>query len=194
MFAMSRPRPSASKRALRRLLACAATALVAASTPSSPSAAAAVDPVSAARAKAQDGRYDEAIAGYRAILAAEPRNSDARAGLVDVFVWSGQLDLADRELDIGLAYDRSSPALMARRARVLHVRGDVALGRGYLARAESAHPHDRDLQALGDRMWLGEGRLRMRNDFFPPGRDDLPTVELSVHQRVGRLLVGARSE
>jgi len=128
------------------------------------------------------------------VLAAEPRNSDARAGLVDVLIWSGQLDLADRELDIGLAYDRNAPALLARRARVLHLRGDIGLGRGYLARAERAWPRDGDLMALGDRMWLGEARVRMRNDFFPHGWDDLPTVELSVQQHIGRFLLGVRTE
>lgn len=175
----------------KALLACVATLLALAG---SAHVEAAEDRVSLARAQAHAGRYDEAIAAYRAILAAEPRNADARAGLVDVLIWTGQLDLADRELDIGLAYDREVPALLARRARVLHLRGDIALGRQYLARAERAWPNDADLQALGDRMWLGEGRVRIRNDFFPPGWDDLPTVELSLQQHVGRFLLGVRTE
>lgn len=152
------------------------------------------DLVEAARVEAHAGRYDEAIARYRAILQKDPRNADARAGLVDVLIWTGQLDLADRELDIGLAYDRSVPALMARRARVLKLRGDIALGRTWLDRAEHALPNDTDLRDLGDRMWRGEGRFRMRNDFFPPGWDDLPTAELSLQQHVGRALLGVRTE
>lgn len=184
---MSRARSSF----LALLLACVATTFVAGA------GAAGIrteDRIALARSQAQQGRFDEAIAGYRAILAAEPRNSDARSGLVDALIWSGQLDLADRELDIGLAYDREVPALLARRARVLHLRGDFALGRKYLARAERVWPNDTDLQSLGDRMWRGEGRYRMRNDFLPSGWDDLPTAELSLQQRLGRALLGVRTE
>ncbi len=148
----------------------------------------------AARGLAHAERFEEAIDRYHALLAGDPRNADARAGLVDALIWSGRLDEADRELDVGLAYERDVPALLARRARVLHLRGEVALGRPYLERAERARPGDDDLRVLGDRMWLGEARFRLRQDFYPQGWDDLPSAEASVLQRLGRALIGVRSE
>lgn len=171
-----------------------ASLLAALAAPRLGHAAQAVDPFRVAQDHARAGRWDEAMATYRAMLATDPRNVDARAGLVDVLIWDRQFDAADRELDVGLTLAPKAPALLSRRARLLHLRGDTARGRPYLDRAEQLAPADDELLLIGDRMWLGEARLRVRNDFFPKGWDDLPAAELSVLQRAGRFVFGARTE
>jgi len=124
----------------------------------------------------------------------DEHDAEARAARIDRLIWAREFDEADRQLDAALSLDPNAPALLARRARLLHFRGDTASGRPYLARAEALSPRDLDFRNLGDRMWLGEARLRARRDLFPEGFDDIPTWELSVLQRVGRALLGARSE
>ncbi len=135
------------------------------------------------------------IDDYRAALTHDPRDVDARAALIDRLIWSGQYDEADRTIDVGLTLSPGSAPLLARRAQLLHFRGDTASGRPYLKRAEALAPHDLDIRTLGDRMWLGEARMRMRRDVFPAGwPSDVTTWELWVLQRVGRAMLGVRTE
>lgn len=134
------------------------------------------------------------IEDYRAKVAENPRDLEARAALISRLIWDRQFDAADRELDAALAIAPRDPALLARRAQLLHFRGLTGDGRPYLAKAEARAPYDIDIRTLGDRMWLGEARLRARREFFPKPWDDIPTWELSIYQRLGRAMIGVRTE
>ncbi len=136
----------------------------------------------------------ETIDDVRAAVENNPRDLEARAALISRLIWAREFDAADRELDAALAIAPNDPALLARRAQLLHFRGLTGDGRPYVARAEARAPYDIDIRTLGDRMWLGEARLRARHDFFPSGYDDIPTWELSIYQRLGRAMIGARTE
>jgi len=134
------------------------------------------------------------IDDYRAAIEKNPRDSDSRAALIDRLIWAREFDAAEREIDIGLTLDPQSPALLARRARLLHFSGNTAAGRPYLKRAERLSPYDGDIRTLGDRMWLGEARVRGRHDYYPKGWDDVPSLEVSIYQRIARAMIGVRTE
>jgi hypothetical protein len=123
-------------------------------------------------------------AEYRRVLAAHPRDADVRAGYIDLLIWRGRLDEADRVLKEGV--DSKSPSLLARSARFAYWRGDATAAVRLADAAEQGAPDDGDLRAMRDRMFLGEARSTVHFDKYPAGYQDLFSVAIQILQRTGR--------
>jgi hypothetical protein len=126
-------------------------------------------------------------AEYRRVLAAHPGDADVRAGYIDLLIWRGRLDEAERVLREGP--DSKSPSLLARSARFAYWRGDATAAVRLADAAERGAPDDGDLRAMRDRMFLGEARLTVHFDKYPAGYPDLFSVATQILQRTGRLEV-----
>lgn len=154
--ARPRPEPAGSPRGWRHPLAlgAGAVALVAFgiaigsgiarySTPEPPPATAASGPTAAgrgplapemlqgmlraARASLAEGRYGEAIAAYRAVLARDPKNVDALTHLGLIVAIGGHADQALETFDRALALDPTyAPAHLYRGQVLYESKGDVA--------------------------------------------------------------------
>lgn len=133
-----------------------------------------------ARVESWAGHLDAAQLGYRAVLVRHPHDVEVRAGLIDTLLWQGRLDDAARELDAGSFLDGESSLLAERRARLDTLRQELA--------------PTGEARARRDRIFRGEVRLTVRNEFYPSGWDDVPAAELSLTQTVGHVVLTARTE
>src|SRR5438093_12656171 len=67
----------------------------------------------AARASLSDGRYQEAIAAYQAVLKRDPKNVDAMTHLALIVALGGHADAALETFDKALSFDpKYGPALL----------------------------------------------------------------------------------
>ena len=130
------------------------------------------------------------------MLARHPDDLDARAGLVDVFLWQSRWDDAGREIDRGLARSPASAPLLLRRARVAHWQGDATGSAGALDEAQRASPDDAEVRAMRDAVFRGEARLAVRDELFfaPGGVQAFPSADLAVLQAWRTLRFSARTE
>lgn len=145
-----------------------------------------------ARVDAWDGAHARAARGYREVLARHPEDEEVRAGLFDVLAWGGQWGAAERVLDEAPAQDR--PLLLARRARLAQVRGDVTQARRLADRAVELSHGAPEIREVRDRMVAGTARLVARALVFPRGYADLPQVDLGVTQAWGHLVLAFDTE
>jgi hypothetical protein len=126
-------------------------------------------------------------AEYRRVLAAHPGDADVRAGYVDLLIWRGRLDEAERVL--GQGPDSKAPSLVSRSARFAYWRGDATMAVRLADAAEHGAPDDGDVRAMRDRMFLGEARLTVHFDKYPAGYQDLFSVATQILERTGRFEV-----
>jgi tetratricopeptide (TPR) repeat protein len=147
-----------------------------------------------ARVDAWGGCWAIAESEYRQVLRAHPTDADVRAGYVDLLIWRGRLDEAERLVTQGLALDPQAPALLARAARFAYWRGDATEAVRRADAAERGAPDDGDLRAMRDRMFLGEARMTVHLDKYPPGYQDLFSVATQLLERTGRFEVFGGSQ
>lgn len=143
---------------------------------------------------ARRGHLKSAELELSIVLTRRPTDVDARAALIDVYLWSRRFDDAERQISIGLAQKPDQPELLTRKARLSLFRGDRSTAQQIADSAEALAPNDEDIRTLRDRLYLGEARLILRNQFFPAGWDNLPSTELLLSQRVSRFTLGLRTE
>ncbi len=134
-----------------------------------------------------DGCLALAERGYRSVLARSKNHVEARAGLIDVLMWQRRWDDAAHEADDGLERMPIAPELLARRARIAYLRGDVSAARRDLTEAERVSPVDPEIRAARARTYVGQARLGQRLQVFPSGYDDVATTDASAMQRYRRM-------
>jgi tetratricopeptide (TPR) repeat protein len=147
-----------------------------------------------ARLDSWGGCYRLAEQEYLAILTHHPEDADVRAGYVDLLLWDGRNDEAQRVLDRGLARDAGAPALLQRAGRMAYWSGDATRAVRLADAAEQAAPDDGDVRAERDRLFLHEVRAGARIDHYPSGWQDLVTLNTQGLDRIGRFDLSAGAE
>jgi tetratricopeptide (TPR) repeat protein len=147
-----------------------------------------------ARVDAWGGCWTLSESEYRRVLAAHPGDADVRAGYVDLLVWRGRLDEAERMLEGGAQGGQGenavkAPALLARAARFAYWRGDATTAVRLADDAERGAPDDGEVRAMRDRMFLGEARLTVHFDKYPAGYQNLLSLGTQILERTGRFEV-----
>ena len=99
------------------------------------------DTLLAAELAEKSGQVEAAEAAYRRLLAADPKNTPANAGLAHLLIERKQYPEAERVLRAGLQKSPDDPALNAQLAAVLAAQ-DKAEALPLLQRLHSAHPGD----------------------------------------------------
>ncbi len=105
--------------------------------------------VARARTLSWAGRLEEAEAGYRAVLARDPADRDARFGVGQVRAWSGDLDAATAAYESLLVDDPAEVRVLVALGNVRLWQGRPARARELAARAaarDSANGEVRDLE------------------------------------------------
>jgi tetratricopeptide (TPR) repeat protein len=146
------------------------------------------------RLDAWDGCYERAAARYSGVLDDNPRDVEARAGLVDVYIWSGAWSAARATIAEGLSLQPDAPELWLRSARLLYWEGERTAAAQAAERALRAAPHDLELQAFREKLFLGQVRLAGRVSRYPRGYPTLYTSELQIQQFWHRLELGAAAQ
>jgi len=147
-----------------------------------------------ARLDAWDGCYERAAARYSGVLDENPRDVEARAGLVDVYIWSGAWTAARATIAVGLSLQPDAPELWLRSARLLYWQGERTAAAQAAERALRAAPHDLELRAFREKLFLGQVRLMGRASRYPRGYPSLYTSELQIQQFWHRLELGAAAQ
>jgi tetratricopeptide (TPR) repeat protein len=159
-----------------------------------------------ARVDAWGGCWAIAEEEYRRVLAVHPADADVRAGYVDLLLWRGRRQEAERVLMQGLSPGGGSgaigpasepanaPSLLARAARFAYWRGDAATAVRLGDEAERVAPDDGDVRAMRDRMFLGEARLTTHVDVYPSNYPSLYSVAAQVLERKGRFELSAGAQ
>ncbi|UQA57762.1 tetratricopeptide repeat protein [Polyangium aurulentum] len=145
-----------------------------------------------ARVDAWDGAYARAERGYREVLSRHPEDDEVRAGLFDVLSWAGRWDAAERVLDEAPAGDR--PLLLAKRARLAQVRGDLTGAKKLADRAVVLSEGAPEIRAVRDRITTGSARAAVRAQLFPRGYPDLWGIDLGFTQAFGHLVLAFDTE
>jgi tetratricopeptide (TPR) repeat protein len=138
-----------------------------------------------ARLDAWGGCLALAEGEYRSLLAAHPRDADVRAGYVDLLIWRGRIDEAERTLARGLELAPTSPELLVRAARFSYWRGDAVSAVRLADVAEHASPDDGEIRMLRDRLYRGEARATARVDVYPKAYQNLYSLSGQLLQRAG---------
>jgi tetratricopeptide (TPR) repeat protein len=145
-----------------------------------------------ARVDAWDGAYARAERGYREILSRHPEDDDVRGGLFDVLAWAGRWDAAARVLDEAPAQER--PLLLAKRARLAQVRGDLTGAKKLADRAVVLSDGAPEIRAVRDRITTGSVRVAARAQLFARGYPDLWGIDLGFTQAWGHLVLAFDTE
>jgi hypothetical protein len=146
-----------------------------------------------ARIQAWQGSWDAAGGAFRQVLARHPHDVDARSALFDLLMWQRRWNEAQRLVDTGLDLQPRAAALLMRRARLQHWRGDETEAVKTAALAEIEAPLEPYLEEMGYRFFLGEARLIARVDAFPGGYPNQYQVGALAMQRSHKLEVAAGS-
>ena len=109
----------------------------------------------AARASLSEGRYDEAIAAYQAILKRDPKNVDAMTHLGLIVAIGGHADAALETFDKALAIDPNYPPALLYRGQVLYeskrdVIGAIRTWEKFLAVTPPGDDRDRVAKMIAD--------------------------------------------
>jgi hypothetical protein len=147
-----------------------------------------------ARLDAWDGCYERAAARYSGVLDDNPRDVEVRAGLIDVYIWSGAWTAARATIATGLVLEPDAPELWLRQARLLYWDGERTEAAQAAERALHAAPHDLELRAFREKLFLGQVRLAGRVSRYPRGYPSLYTSELQIQQFRHRLELGATAQ
>jgi tetratricopeptide (TPR) repeat protein len=138
--------------------------------------------LTAARILVSERRYPEAERRYTQVLALDPTNEHAHAGLIALFSQGGPLANEARLMAVVRALRDTAPD--SRTFRLLRARDAVARGRADLAERElldlvERHPEDPAIVALLVRVWVDQDRpadaeawLRERLTRMPGARTD----------------------
>ena len=102
----------------------------------------------AARQSLMEGRYQEAIAAYQAVLKRDTRNVDAMTHLGLIVAIGGHADTALETIDRALAIDPGYPPAYLYRGQILYevkrdYPGAVAAWQRFLALVPAGEEHDR---------------------------------------------------
>jgi len=114
----------------------------------------------AARASLFEGRYQEAIAAYKAVLKRDPKNVDALTHLAVIVAVGGHSDAALENLDKVLSIDANYPPAHLYRGQLLYdakkdYRGAIQAWEKFLALVPSGEDHVRVTRMIQE----AKGRL-----------------------------------
>jgi hypothetical protein len=146
-----------------------------------------------ARVDAWDGCWGLAEREFREALAAHPEDSDVRAGLIDLAMWEKRWEEARHLIDDGLAVEHDAPALLLRRARLLHWSFDDSEALAIVRDLQRREPDDAEVRALRDDLFVGEATLGVRFDAYPGGYPDITTVDAQLVEHWRKLEITAAS-
>jgi tetratricopeptide (TPR) repeat protein len=144
-----------------------------------------------ARVDAWDGCWGLAEREFREALSSHPEDSDVRAGLIDLFIWEKRWDEATRLIDDGLFLEHDSPALLLRRARLLHWGADDSEALDMVRDLQRRQPEDPELRALRDDLFVGQATVGARADAFPGRYPNIYTLDAQLVERWRKLEVSA---
>jgi tetratricopeptide (TPR) repeat protein len=150
--------------------------------------------LSLARLDAWEHCYERAEQQYNQLLHEKPGDVEARAGLIDLLMWTERWDEAHTEIEAGFALAPDTPELWQRRARWLRWLGDRAAAMRAADHAEALAPGDEDIRALRDRLFVGQLRSSLRIDLFPHAYPNLYTATLNGLQYWKQLELGVDAQ
>lgn len=118
---------------------------------------------------AWDGCLEQAESGYNLLLTLNPRDAEARAGLIDILTWQGRWDEVLANLEAGVRLNPRNPTLLMRQAKLLYWSGDVTAATDILRQARQQGARGEEVENLRRRLYSDQLRTMMRIDKFPAG-------------------------